>query len=130
PGFVLHVLDVLRLWRVPPQALVLEVTETALMRDMQRGEAVLGELHAAATRIAIDNFGTAYSSMAHLQRLRVSELMIDDSFVTGSTSARREWQLVGSMVDLAHHRGLEVVAEGVEDEATLEMLRELGCDRA
>lgn len=130
PGFVLHVLDVLRLWRVPPQGLVLEVTETALMRDMQRGEAVLAELHDAGIRIAIDDFGTGYSSMAYLQRLPVSELKIDRSFVTGITTNRRAWHLVGSMVDLGHHLGLEVVAEGVEDEATLEMLRELACDRA
>ena len=130
PGFVLHVLDVLRLWRVPPQGLVLEVTETALMRDMYRGQQVLEELHDAGIRIAIDDFGTGYSSMAYLQRLPVSELKIDRSFITGIATDRRAWHLVGSMIQLGHHLGLEVLAEGVEDDATLAVLRELGCDRA
>lgn len=130
PGFALQVMDLLRVWQVPPSALALEVTESALMRDVVRAQGVLAELRDAGVRISIDDFGTGYSSMAYLQRLPTDELKIDRSFVIDIASNERARHLVGSMVDLGHHLGLEVVAEGVEDEATLSLLRDLGCDRA
>lgn len=130
PGFALQVQDMLRLWRVPSRALVLEVTETALMRDMHRGREVLAGLHGMGVRIAIDDFGSGYSSMAYLQQLPVDELKIDRGFIAGIATDRRAMHLAESMIQLGHHLGLEVVAEGVEDEATLAVLRELGCDRA
>ena len=130
PGFALQVMDLLRVWQVPPAALALEVTESALMRDVVRAQGVLAELHDEGIRISIDDFGTGYSSMAYLQRLPTDELKIDRSFVIDIATSERARHLVGSMVDLGHNLGLEVVAEGVEDEATLALLRDLGCDRA
>jgi len=130
PGFALQVLDLLRFWEVPPHALTLEVTESALMRDVVRAQAVLAQLRDAGIAISIDDFGTGYSSMAYLQRLPADELKIDRSFVADIAGSERARHLVRSMVDLGHHLGLEVVAEGVEDAATLALLRELGCDRA
>ncbi|MCD9046412.1 putative bifunctional diguanylate cyclase/phosphodiesterase [Luteimonas sp. MHLX1A] len=130
PGFALQVMDLLRVWQVPPAALALEVTESALMRDVVRAQGVLAELHDEGIRISIDDFGTGYSSMAYLQRLPTDELKIDRSFVIDIATSDRARHLVGTMVDLGHNLGLEVVAEGVEDEATLALLRDLGCDRA
>ncbi|QCO67295.1 EAL domain-containing protein [Luteimonas yindakuii] len=130
PGFALQVMDLLRVWQVPPHALALEVTESALMRDVVRAQGVLAELHDEGVRISIDDFGTGYSSMAYLQRLPTDELKIDRSFVVDVASNDRARHLVRSMIDLGHHLGLEVVAEGVEDSATLSLLRELGCDCA
>ncbi|MDH5824443.1 GGDEF domain-containing phosphodiesterase [Luteimonas sp. RD2P54] len=130
PGFVPQVLDLLRFWEVPPEGLVLEVTESALMRDVARCQALLAALRDAGVGISIDDFGTGYSSMAYLRQLPAGELKIDRSFVADMTEDRRSRRLVGSMIDLSHHLGLEVVAEGVEDAATLTLLRELGCDHA
>jgi EAL domain-containing protein (putative c-di-GMP-specific phosphodiesterase class I) len=79
-------------------------------------------------RLAIDDFGTGHSSLAHLKRLPVHELKIDKSFVAGMVKDASDAVIVRSTIDLAHNMGLAVVAEGVEDEPTLERLRALGCD--
>jgi EAL domain-containing protein (putative c-di-GMP-specific phosphodiesterase class I) len=80
--------------------------------------------------VSVDDFGTGYSSMSYLQRLPVSELKVDRSFITGLSSARTDHMLVRSTVDLGHNLGLRVVAEGVEDPAALAELHQLGCDIA
>ena len=81
-------------------------------------------------RIAIDDFGTGYSSLAYLKRLSVDELKIDRSFVLDMCESDSSAVIVRSIVQLAHNLGLEVVAEGVEDCGTMQMLAELGCDMA
>lgn len=128
PGFVDQVFDLMRLWCVPPGGLVLEVTESALMRDVGQCERLLAALRAGGVRVAIDDFGTGYSSMAYLHRLPVDTLKIDRSFIQEMATDARAQRLVGTMIELAHHLGLGVVAEGVETPESLAQLAALGCD--
>ena len=125
-----RVLDRLRAHGVPAAMLRLEITESALMAEPQRAREVLARLHAAGVRLSIDDFGTGYTSMGHLQRLPVDELKVDRSFVTDMTTSPEDAVLVRSVVDLGHHLGLTVVAEGVEEASTVEALTALGCDVA
>ncbi|MEP6632874.1 MAG: GGDEF domain-containing phosphodiesterase [Luteimonas sp.] len=129
-AFVEQILAMLRFWNVPAQSVMLEITESGLMRDPAQCERMLRKLRDQGFGIAIDDFGTGYSSMAYLRRLPATELKIDKTFVLDMADEARVAKLVGSMIDLSHHLGIEVVAEGVEDARTLEMLRELGCDHA
>jgi len=80
--------------------------------------------------VAIDDFGTGYSSFSYLRQLPASELKIDQTFVSAVRDDPRVAQVVRSMISLAHHLDMIVIAEGVEDEATLGLLREMGCDMA
>jgi len=113
---------------VPPDRLKLEVTETALMADSVLARSVLQELDQLGIEISIDDFGTGYSSLAYLAALPVSEVKIDRSFVSRMTADARDAVIVRSTIDLGHHLSLRVVAEGVEEQATLNQLRALGCD--
>lgn len=113
-----------------PSALTLEITESAIMTDPARAMAILNSLHEAGFRLSIDDFGTGYSSLAYLKKLPVSELKIDQSFVTNMVRDRDDAVICKSTIDLGHNLGLEVVAEGVEDQAALDLLGELGCDLA
>jgi diguanylate cyclase len=130
PTFAEQVLGMLRLGNVPTELVTLEVTESGLMRDLVYCERVLRQLRDHGFGIAIDDFGTGYSSMAYLKKLPATELKIDKTFVLDMARDARVVKLVGSMIDVSHHLGLEVVAEGVEDAETLELLRGLGCDQA
>jgi diguanylate cyclase len=125
-----RILAALRLWDVPADAVVLEVTEGAIMEDPHRSGQILERLHAAGLGISIDDFGTGYSSFAYLRQFPATQLKIDQSFVRSMRSETRSLQLVRSMIDLAHHLGIGVVAEGVEDEDLLRHVGELGCDFA
>jgi diguanylate cyclase (GGDEF)-like protein/PAS domain S-box-containing protein len=115
-------------WGIAPGRLILEVTENAII-DAEVGQ-VLELLHAMGERLAIDDFGTGHSSLVYLQRLTIDEIKVDRSFVTNLPTAPGDAVIVRSTIDLAHNLGLTVVAEGVEDEATLEILAEDGCDSA
>ncbi len=108
----------------------LEITESAILDDPGHAIENLKRLHALGCRLSIDDYGTGYSSLAYLRRLPLHELKIDRSFVAGMTRDASDAVIVRSTIDLAHNMGLSVVAEGVEDEATLERLRALGCDIA
>jgi diguanylate cyclase (GGDEF)-like protein len=125
-----QILGMLSAYGVAPQLLELEITENTLAHDPERALATLTELHDAGIRISIDDFGTGYSSMSYLKRLPVSELKVDRSFVMGMLSNLDDGILVRSVVDLGHNLGLVVVAEGVEDQETLEALAAVGCDIA
>lgn len=127
-GFVEQVLDLLGLWRVPGHALVFEITESALMRDIVRCSHLLSQLREAGIRVVIDDFGTGYSSLAYLRRLPIDGIKIDRSFVQDMLGDRRTCRIVETMIDLAHDLELKVVAEGIEDEETLALLRDAGCD--
>jgi EAL domain-containing protein (putative c-di-GMP-specific phosphodiesterase class I) len=130
PGFAERVLAHLAAHRTPPELLGLEITETTIMEDPDRALAVLSRLADARIRLSIDDFGTGYSSLAYLKALPVHELKIDRSFVAAMTSSERDHVLVASTVALGHRLGLDVVAEGVEDEATRDALAGLGCELA
>jgi len=116
--------------RVPAEAFCLEITESAIMDDPQRAQTTLDRLSALGFKLSIDDFGTGYSSLAYLKRLPVDELKIDKSFVLGMESDADDAQIVRSTVDLAHNLGLSVVAEGVENAAVWDLLRQLNCDQA
>ena len=111
-------------------AFCLEITESAIMDDPQRAEAMLNQLSLQGFKLSIDDFGTGYSSLAYLKRLPVDELKIDKSFVMGMAAGEDDAMIVRSTIDLAHNLGLTVVAEGVESAAILERLRALACDEA
>ena len=122
--------DILQRHGVAATAFCLEITESAIMDDPQRAEAMLNRLAQQGFRLSIDDFGTGYSSLAYLRRLPVQELKIDKSFVMGMQSAEGDAMIVRSTIDLAHNLGLSVVAEGVESADILEHLRRLKCDEA
>ncbi len=111
-----------------PEWITLEITESAIVDDPDRGIANLKRLSALGCRLAIDDYGTGYSSLAYLRRLPVSEVKLDKSFVMGMKGDTTDALIVRSTIDLAHKLGLSVTAEGVEDEETLKGLCELGCD--
>ncbi|MBA4174963.1 MAG: GGDEF domain-containing protein [Leptothrix sp. (in: Bacteria)] len=113
---------------MPAQALCLEITESAIMDEPQRAEATLNALSEAGYKLSIDDFGTGYSSLAYLKRLPVDELKIDKSFVMAMGRDEDDAKIVRSTIDLAHNLGLTVVAEGVENAATLARLAALDCD--
>jgi diguanylate cyclase (GGDEF)-like protein len=117
-------------YQVDPARIILEVTETAVMRDAVYALEVLNRLRACGVQLAIDDFGTGYSSLSHLKRLPVNELKIDKSFVLTMADDNDDAVIVRSTIELAHNMGLKVVAEGVEDERTLDMLRSYHCDVA
>ena len=105
-----------------------EITESAILDDPGHAIRNLERLAALGCKLAIDDYGTGYSSLAYLRRLPVHELKIDKVFVLGLANDANNDIIVRSTIDLGHNMGLVVVAEGVEDEATLERLRALGCD--
>src|SRR4051812_36125621 len=108
----------------------LEITETAVMADMEASVAVLDELRALGVSLAIDDFGTGWSSLRALQRFPVDEVKIDKTFVDGIAVDAEEAAIVAAVISLAHALGLRAVAEGVETVAQVDRLRTLGCDIA
>jgi diguanylate cyclase (GGDEF)-like protein/PAS domain S-box-containing protein len=126
--FVETVADLLAQWRVPPQTLCLELTESSLMADPDHCVALLSRLRDLGVVLAIDDFGTGYSSLAYLRDLPVSKLKIDRSFVAGMNKGDSGRNIVAAIRTLAREFGMETVAEGVEDATQLEVLRKLGCD--
>ncbi len=100
--------------------IALEITESAILDDPEHAIANLQRLHAMGFRLAIDDYGTGYSSLAYLRQLPVHELKIDKTFILGMARDPDDAVIVRSTIDLAHNMGLTVVAEGVEDEATME----------
>ncbi len=113
-----------------PQRLVLEITETTMMSELDVVEDVLAQLRRLGVELSVDDFGTGYSSMAFLQRVQVNEVKVDRSFVMGIVGSESDRALVRATVQLAHGLGARAVGEGVEDAAMAGVLRELGCDLA
>lgn len=113
---------------LPSSALTLELTETAVMTDVDHALAVLHGLAGLGVTLSIDDFGTGQSSLAYLKLLPVGEVKVDRSFVAGARSDVGDAAIVGAAVDVGHTHGLVVVAEGVEDEATRLLLLQRGCD--
>ncbi len=110
--------------------LVLEVTEEALVGDLDRASRVLGCLRNMGAKVAIDDFGTGYSSLAQIKHLPVDEVKIDRSFVMELPGNRADVAIVRATIELAHNLGMEVLAEGVENRSTLRWLAAHGCERA
>src|SRR4051812_30358427 len=113
---------------LPGSTLEIEITEDFLMGDRTRAQKILSGLRAHGVRIAVDDYGTGYSSLAYLRELPVDELKLDRSFVSGLHSDERALAIVRSTIGLAHSLGMRMVAEGVEDAETSSELIEAGCD--
>jgi diguanylate cyclase (GGDEF)-like protein len=128
PTLLGTVSDALRESGLDGERLILEITETALMRDPAAAADLLRQLKTHGLRVAIDDFGTGYSSLAYLQQLPVDSLKIDRTFIAASARSRESDPLIQTLIQLGRSLGLRTVAEGIEDEAQLAHLRELGCD--
>jgi diguanylate cyclase (GGDEF)-like protein len=115
---------------VTSDLITIEITETAVISDPERAAATLRRLAERGMGVAIDDFGVGYTSLAHLDHLPISELKIDREFVAHMTRGADGDAVVRAVVSLGHGLGMTVVAEGVEDDATLALLAEIGCDVA
>jgi diguanylate cyclase (GGDEF)-like protein/PAS domain S-box-containing protein len=128
PNLVQDIEDVLIRTGLPARALELEITESAVLGDVNATIATLEELKALGIRLAIDDFGTGYSNLGHLRKFPVDVLKIDQSFVRGMTGALDDTPIVEAVISLAKALELHVVAEGVETAQQMEQLKGMGCD--
>jgi EAL domain-containing protein (putative c-di-GMP-specific phosphodiesterase class I) len=130
PNLPLLVADLLDRHGLQPEALTLEITETTAMADVERCKHAIQDLRDIGLVVSVDDFGAGFTSLAYLSSLAVGELKLDRSFINGLATAQepRDLALVRSTIKLAHALGLRVVAEGVEDQASFELLSELECD--
>jgi c-di-GMP phosphodiesterase len=110
--------------------LVLEITETDVMRDSDRVLAAVARLRESGIRISLDDFGTGWSSLTYLRQMAPDELKIDRSFIADVVTSRSDQAIVRAIIQLAHHLGATVTAEGIENAATLDWLHDAGCDTA
>ena len=127
-GLFERLLEMLRKLDLPPNRIVLELTESSAMANQAASLGFLTRLRIKGFQLAIDDFGTGYSSMLQLVRLPFSEIKVDKSFVMTSRGSQESRSVTRSVIDLGRSLGLESTAEGVEDEETLRFLREIGCD--
>ena len=132
PGFVDMVREQLEQHNVPERALVVEITETSVISDLDAAGRVIQQLRECGIMVSVDDFGAGATSLAYLGNLAVGELKLDRTFVAGlaASSHERDLDVVRSTIELGHAIGLRIVAEGIEDAATLKLLSDLGCDVA
>lgn len=128
PGCPQAIISLLERYQVAPQWLELEITESALITNPEGSLNSLNILSQAGVRLSLDDFGTGYSSLSYLKELPLDTLKIDMSFVRNMSQDHRDEMIVSSTINLAHNLGLSVVAEGVEDAQTLQLLEQLDCD--
>ncbi len=127
-GIAEWIVERLQFHNVDPSRVVLEVTETSFTNDEAAASAHIATLDAAGIDVSLDDFGQGYTSLSHLANLRISELKIDRSFVTGMLEEPKKRAIVASVIELGHQLGFRVVAEGVETLAVYHELRDLRCD--
>ena len=129
-GFVSLVQRSLLTHRLPPSAIIVEITETSVISDFERAQRVIQELADFGVGVSIDDFGAGFTSLAHLSGLAVTELKLDRSFIVKLTESgtQRDRDLVRATIELGHALDLSIVAEGIEDQQTYDLLAELGCD--
>jgi predicted signal transduction protein with EAL and GGDEF domain len=128
--FVEMIRSAVATWNVISGGLTLEITEGALIVDFEEATARLARLRELGVRISIDDFGTGYSSLSYFKKIPADELKIDKSFVMRMLADEADEKLVATIITLARQFRLDVVAEGVENQATLDMLARMGCDFA
>jgi len=129
-GIPALVAETLRETGLPPSALELEITETALMNPADDPAAVMGALHEMGVALAIDDFGTGYSSLSYLRQIKADRIKIDQSFIRDAPDNEDAAVIATAIVQLAHSLRLEVVAEGVESATHMDFVRRNGCDFA
>lgn len=128
PDFVSMVRMLLAETGLPPRCLELEITETVLMNSVDENVEKLLELRRLGVKLALDDFGTGYSSLTYLKKLPIQVLKIDKSFVDDLTSGDKASGMIGSIIQLSHQLGLQVVAEGVETYEQQLRLQDYNCD--
>jgi diguanylate cyclase (GGDEF)-like protein/PAS domain S-box-containing protein len=128
-NFIKMITDILKETELEPQYLEIEITETVLMKSLEKNVSILESLRAIGIRIALDDFGTGYSSFNYLRRLPIHTLKIDKSFIDHICSSSKEQAIAYGIIQLAHEMKLDVVAEGVEDEYQLTILQRKECDK-
>ena len=128
PNFSSHIRKIFQQHDISPSSFELEITETTLMRDTESTVEILKELHELGLNLAIDDFGTGYSSLSALQQFPIGTLKIDKSFIRDMTASKDAATIVSTIIDMAHSMNMYVVAEGVESELQLDLLRVLNCD--
>jgi diguanylate cyclase (GGDEF)-like protein len=122
------VINTLQITDLRGEALKLEITESVLMSSIEQSVTVLNQLKGLGISLSIDDFGTGYSSLAYLQSLPLTSLKVDRSFVRDIESNRTSFDITSTIITLAHHLKLDIVAEGIETESQLKILRALGCE--
>jgi EAL domain-containing protein (putative c-di-GMP-specific phosphodiesterase class I) len=127
PHFGDKLVECLAKWRVEPQAIELELTESALMETTQAHRGVIDHLRFLGIALSIDDFGTGYSSLAYLRSYQVSHIKIPQTFIDEIYSDSNDFIIVRAIVSLGYELGISVIAEGVETEMQLELLRQAGC---
>jgi diguanylate cyclase (GGDEF)-like protein/PAS domain S-box-containing protein len=130
PGFASLVAAVLQEWKLDPKRIALELTETAIFDAREQGNLTLDALRRIGTPIMLDDFGTGFSSLTHLHRVRMDALKIDQSFVRGADGGLASAPIVQTVIALAKTLGISVIAEGVETEAQATLLAAMGCHAA
>jgi EAL domain-containing protein (putative c-di-GMP-specific phosphodiesterase class I) len=120
--------DIISETGISPHALGLEITEGIAMKNVDQNVRMLEELRALGLSISIDDFGTGYSSLAYLKRFPLNTLKIDRSFIQDITTNADDREITRAIISLGHNLGLMVLAEGVETEEQLQLLRDSGCD--
>jgi diguanylate cyclase (GGDEF)-like protein len=129
-NIALTITQKLEKWGLPASYLMLEITERVMMAEPERALQVLTELENMGVQVVVDDFGTGYSSLVYLKQLPVSMLKVDKSFVIDMMDDDSDSAIVRSIIDMAHNLGLQVVAEGVENDQTWSWLRKWECDYA
>ncbi len=126
----LHTLidEALKIWDIAPTRLTLEITEETLISEKERVFDTLSKVRDLGVRISIDDFGTGYSSLSYFKHIPADELKIDKTFILNMLQSEADRKIVELIIDIAHTFDLRVIAEGVENEETLQLLKELGCD--
>ena len=127
-NFVDKTLHIIKAQGAKPEQFLLEITESATMDSIDQAITHLGALAQAGFRLAIDDFGTGFSSLSQLKRLPVDELKIDKSFIVELDANPSDYKIVRATINLGHNLGMTVVAEGVENHTSLQLLRQMGCD--
>lgn len=125
PSFIANACEI---WGIPGSRLVFEVTESAIIDDIDSALRVLEQIKSLGCRLALDDFGTGFSSLTYLKRLPIDEVKIDLSFIQEMRRSQRDADIVQSVIELAHRLRLLVIAEGVEDEGTVTQLRTMECN--
>ncbi len=125
----LKIMQVLAATGLPPTRLEIEITESAMVRELDNAQSVLGALRSAGVRIALDDFGTGYSSLYHLRNFKVDKIKIDKSFIAAMGDERESAEIVAALLGLGSGLGLTITAEGIEDKDQIATLAAKGCDQ-
>ena len=128
PDFVKYVCRFIDKTNVPPELLEFEITETALMKDVNVASRNLKILREMDSTVAVDDFGTGQASLAYLKTFPIDRLKIDQSFVKSAPESKADQEIIATIVKLAHSLGMDVIAEGAEEKGHIDLLMSLGCD--